>query len=271
MINTTKKLVFTVKGKFLVNLARQLWADENNPEKAVNILKSAFPDMGDALIFAVLTGDKTLRGDSDVGIDVIDDNATLSPCGNPLGLEEVFGRFQKHSEDMKNQLQFVAGMVAFVPSPKGPVVVPRRCTERNLTNGVCSLKDGIDLEDIPHRKATKHDRRNALLASEKEKTSWAPLPATNGITTNNGWLSPKGKFHPCGYGEHLKLACHLAGTANGERDLEQQNWVKVQENQFLWDYSGRFRPTQRQLDAVYDWCREKQLSIPGVFLGKEQG
>lgn len=36
------ELHFTVEAEFIVNITRQLWADEHNPEKAVRILRSKF-------------------------------------------------------------------------------------------------------------------------------------------------------------------------------------------------------------------------------------
>lgn len=43
-------------------------------------------------------------------------------------------------------------------------------------------------------------------------------------TKSTGWLDRKGKFYPCGYGEHVKF-CEKIGFV--ERELELKGWVKI--------------------------------------------
>ena len=87
-----------------------------------------------------------------------------------------------------------------------------------------------------------------------------PPKAEDAITTDCGWLSPEGKFYPCEYGGHVSLAYDLCGDGS-ERELEQLNWIKVQNGKFhRVDYDKP--PTQRQRNLVFDWSQAKGVKMP---------
>ena len=60
----SKQLHFTVEGEFLTQVSRQLWADERQPEKAINLLKESLRGVTMEQVLAILTGSKKLTGNS---------------------------------------------------------------------------------------------------------------------------------------------------------------------------------------------------------------
>jgi hypothetical protein len=93
------------------------------------------------------------------------------------------------------------------------------------------------------------------------------------ITSDCGWLSPAGKWHPCREEEHRDLARDLLGQIPGqwrgstrqhfgdpERALEERGWAKLIPAEchsgmpgfahWGWDH----RPTPRQAKALLEWC-----------------
>jgi hypothetical protein len=53
---------------------------------------------------------------------------------------------------------------------------------------------------------------------------------------------------------------------DGARELEKKGWVKVQEDKLFWDFLGHFKPTQRQVDTVFDWCQSRGVPMIKEFL-----
>lgn len=68
-----------------------------------------------------------------------------------------------------------------------------------------------------------------------------------------GWILPDGKFYPCERTDHVWLADRLDKT---EADAELAGWVKIGTDMHgkPYLYEGEKRATQKQLDAVMDWC-----------------
>jgi len=288
----TSTLCFVVAGEFLTDICRSLWADEGDPERAFRIMRVAFPPMTDAAIFEVLTGVKKLVGDSNVGIELVDDGKKTSQCGNSLSLISVLARMRAPVERLKDRLQLATGTTEFVASEKGLVEVPRRRTTRGqgFDRGWVYLKKDVLLKDIPHcerqnvfeiEKALEepqHEHQQEILEEELEKQQnreWYernPVEKPSGeIDTHDGWLSPDGKFYACLYGEHISKAASLVYFLDGRRDfnaertLEETGWVKVATGRLFWDYGNHNVPTQRQYDAVFDWCQKEGRVMPELF------
>jgi len=255
-------ICFTVTGEFITNMSRTLWADEDQPEKALNLLRAAFPDMEEADRLCIVTGSKKLTGDSNVGCELESDNVIESQCGNPLTLDNMLRRFREREDESEDLLQLATGQTARMASPHGRVEVPLRRTRIETTEcfrGVCVLKDDVDLEKIPYRKCGMSYKVQVHKAPEADKPSTRPTVALDSIPANatDGWLSPEGKFYQCGWQEHISLAFDLGETQNA---LEQKGWIKLSANEIFEPY--RPPATQAQLNRIFDWCRATSRKFP---------
>lgn len=91
------------------------------------------------------------------------------------------------------------------------------------------------------------------------------------ITSDNGWLSPEGKFYGCKFHEHSDTAYKImkGKDSNPERTLEEKGWIKVQrryEGDCQWffrqyrDFETESLPvTKRQKRAITDYCVANKL------------
>jgi len=75
------------------------------------------------------------------------------------------------------------------------------------------------------------------------------------ITTNNGWLSPDGKFYPCEWFEHITLACTLG---HDEKVLENF-WVKLSKSETFPPERGL---SQKQMDLLFDMYTKNDQKLP---------
>jgi hypothetical protein len=254
-----------------------------------------------------LTGEKKLIGDSDEGIELVDDGTKVSENGFPLDLSSLIQRFRDKEDKLEDEVQFFSRNTELVASPKGLVEVPRRRTKRYEKLGrapVVGLKEGVDLEKIPHRECTPRVKAEKMMSPESrlkrreqglepgpeleedgpynalgvpydmlkdqdEPPSPPPEPEYE-ITADCGWLSPDGKFYRCAYMEHISLAIRLGMD---EVRLEKLGWVKVQENKFWGDLlcegGERAKVTQKQRDLVFDYCTKNGLQLPSWMAPEE--
>jgi hypothetical protein len=282
---TSGSAYFTVTGEFLTQISRQLWADEQQPEKAINLLEKGLHGITLEQVFLILTGQKQLIGDSSTGIELIDDTATVSLHENSLDLLAILKKFREREDRLEDQLQFSTDQTELVSSQFGLIEVPRRQTISSQTGLSIRLKDNVDLEKIPYRVCTpeikqKHcfSRENQLKRENRNITGETnfnmleeqDLPPSNPpkpefvITTDNGWLSPSGEFYQCNYGEHISLAYRLG---HDEIKLEKFNWIKVQNRRF-WNngYLNKENQdetvTQKQRDLIFDYCIKHKIDLP---------
>jgi len=278
---------FTVTGEFLTQISRQLWADERQPEKAINLLKEGLHGITMEQVLAILTGSKKLVGSSDDedGVGFVDDDATVSENGFKLALTDQFTRFREREDELEDEVQFATRQTELVPSPKGLVEVPRRRTKiyHKTTGPRVALKEDVDLEKIPHRECTPYIKQEHVFRPESQlkraqqdlepgppydmlkdqelPPSPPPEPEYE-ITTDCGWLSPDGKFYRCIYMEHISLAQRLGLD---EVRLEKLGWIKVQDNRFFGDLLSddeNAKVTQKQRDLVFDYCRKTGTELP---------
>jgi len=76
------------------------------------------------------------------------------------------------------------------------------------------------------------------------------------IIISSGWLSPDGKFFPCGYYEHANTAEKLCAIyydllTNPIRILEENNWIKVYiDGEIGVEDFMSFIPTDNQIDTI---------------------
>jgi len=279
---TTRKLYFTIHGEWLTNFCRSRWADEDEPFHAVKVLTSAFPEFSMQRIFQILTGSLKLAGkssgpDSDMHLE--DDNVTVSEHGNLLSFSDVMSKtltrmidkaaekrlaeplrllsIAIEEEDERRRDQRVRMAIQFadqsVAEPKldsfriGGALVPREI-----------LKDPNAMFFMQYMGAT----------AETVKPEPGPLKGNW-----CGWIKKDGVFFPCKYFQHDALADAL-GYKNGDEMLKQ-GWVKVQEaNQGLIkkpaDLYWHTKPTQSQIDTIWDWCKDNNREFPKDQLDEYQ-
>lgn len=299
---------FTVTGEFLTQISRQLWADERQPEKAINLLKEGLHGITMEQVLAILTGSKKLVGDSSdpQGAEMVDDDATVSENGFPLGIKDLIARFREREDKLEDEVQFFSQNTELVPSPKGLVEVPRRRTKiyHKTTGARVDLKEDVDLEKIPHRECTPRVKAEKMFSPESQLrrveqglepgTEAAealasgttvynmleeppppppPPPAEAEISTDCGWLAPDGRFYACSYGAHLDLAHRLnehVEKGNSELRLEKLGWAKIQSGQvLLGNYDRETCVTQTQRDRIFDWYTKTGREFPFWMLPEE--
>lgn len=80
------------------------------------------------------------------------------------------------------------------------------------------------------------------------------FPPISAIKESGGWLSPNGKFYPCGFCQHTKLAKKLAliyfDSQNGDTTLEDNGWAHVSYDASVLAISKRL--SQAQLNNLMD-------------------
>ncbi len=259
-----RTMCFVVTGEFITEHARSLWA-ERCPDRAVGLLMKGLQgiDLGQAM--GVLTGKSKLVGDSSAGIELVEDDATMSPHGMPLpSLTAMFEGMQQRSEiaerDVADLIAMESGETTSLASPTGLRVVPRR-TAADLKSGK------VDWDGVRIYRELGQAGQEALLTDEPATRTLPPDPPpppkpTRCIVTDTGWLSPDGKFYPCGLREHVSMATRIQrelhpdeeepALGGWERSLEKQNWLKLAGHQGV--FGGEREPTSRQKKLVLDWC-----------------
>ena len=85
--------MFNITGEVLTNIARTLWADDQQPEKAQRLLRQALPDMDEGDVLSILTGSKKLVGNTK-GILLEPDQTIKTSLGNSLTIDKIMKRFR---------------------------------------------------------------------------------------------------------------------------------------------------------------------------------
>jgi hypothetical protein len=260
---------FVISGEFLTDLSRKLWADDREPEKALHLLESAFPDMSSSIIMSILIGEQKLVGDSNIGITIESDNQTHTEYGHDLKAESIFKHFREKIDELEDQFQMAAHITEFVPSAKGLIEVPTRRTNRYIrpAGEPIALKRDVDLEKIPYRESCPIRKMESMFCPTREternnlglETSLDPPEAFNEITQDNGWLSPEGKFYPCSYGQHVEIAIRLGFDSI---QIEKLGYLKVQNSQVFLSTLYNNEPSQSQRDIIFDYYKITGYSLP---------
>jgi len=76
----------------------------------------------------------------------------------------------------------------------------------------------------------------------------------------NAWLSPDGQMHPCGLGEHQQWAIK---NGMNTRILDRY-WIKLSGGEW-YGWHGKERPTQSQINAIWDWHTHHKIELPNWF------
>jgi hypothetical protein len=277
---------FVVTGEFLTEHARQLWADEHEHERAVNILLNGLQGIDLGQVLQVLTGESKLVGDSSEGIELVPDGTSLSPCGQPLpSLSGAFAWGNKRAveaeEDRHDLTEILANEGVMKPSPHGLVHISRRAAreleaERITWDDVRIYRGLMCVDAVPPREAQERLNRflednGAAPLDPPPEPPRPPLSPHPRIVTDTGWLSRDGKFYPCGYQEHIRTAIMICedlgmeeeGIGGAERTLEKKGWVKLAGHNGV--FQGERMPTKAQDKAILDWCLgdgNEQTSLP---------
>lgn len=259
-MSDTETVFFSIDGEWLTNQVRSLWAAEQEPIKAMTILRDGFPDMEEQDRLAILMGHKKLVGSSRDGLDLLEDDATEID-GFSLSLDAVL-RQQDNSDEVdrwRDLFELATDQTEQVASPAGLVKIPRR-KNRAYRRGE------VTIDDIPYREnrfgpTALPSKREPQEGEPEEEPLELPTPDDH-ISHHYGWLTPDGKFYRCGWMEHLYIVGCFDMT--GEQ-AEQAGWIKISDK-YAWSTyhlhgTGR-PPTQRQIDLVFDWCTANNHKIP---------
>jgi len=277
---------FQISGEFITNQARSFWADEEKPAKALKLLLEGCSGMTRDQAMSIILGKAKLIGIND--LDMVDDDAALSPNGNELIDEmEMIEKIQQETAEAKDlaldYMDMYYGNTAIVASPTGQRLIPNRKTTyvgghsfraAHAIPAVPWDKMNVWKELDPPSSRTKEFKRTVDDETEVEMEAQAkaandvydsfpiPTPAYK-ITAPNGWLSIDGKFYPCEYGEHARLG-YAMKIIKGRTDVDWENimekagWIKIQGGKaYLWD-----KFTAKQRDLVFDWYVERNRPLP---------
>ena len=181
-----ENLCFTITGDFLTNISRSLWADEQEPEKALDILRTAFPDMQESDVLCVVTGFKKLVGDSNEGILLVPDDAKVSSNGNSLTLNHMFEELRNSAAREKDYLELLTGTTVFRPSPVGLIEIPRR-REKEYATGKLGWKDVPCLKRASYKEEQERVRDGAIAFQEAQYTNGDKQPPTNEWVVITRW------------------------------------------------------------------------------------
>lgn len=77
------------------------------------------------------------------------------------------------------------------------------------------------------------------------------------IESENGWLTPDGKFYNCEYISHIETILALKLGLNSIK-VEKLNWVKIQNGEAI----NADRLNQKQIDLLFDWHFNRSDEIP---------
>lgn len=260
---------FHITGDFITQQARTFWADDQEPDKAVKLLEAAFPEMTPATRLAIITGSKKLVGDEH-GVELVDDDATESPGGNPLDHVRMHRQLREEIEDYADAVELKTGNTELWGTPTGGAHIPKRRV-KDLKSGKLTLDQ---VAQRPYEPVYLQRRDTATPAPvQAEPEPLIPVEPCDTITQDNGWLDPEGRFYPCQYGEHVHTLMTLSMK---EEQVDQQGWIKIATSMTpecsdlpgrnISIFSRRFsRSTQAQMDRVFDrfnwlpeWMKETE-------------
>lgn len=311
---------FVVEGEFITVTARRLWAEEDEPEKALNLLEY-IRGLTKGQQLDVLEGRSKLIGDSSAGIELVPDK----PSKKTKTLKEVLTRRKTERDEAKDErddlAQMATGDTVMVASTTGAREIPRRKAKRWMSGAGFDGKIGggagyldpefefddtlerLEKEDVQTEKGLK--RRKAkpqriyrelaqpqrrtraeeivmerlaprepekteeeLEAEEKAARAAARFSvvetAQPKITQAAGWLSPEGKFYPCGYAQHAFTVWALGLIDNPHHHgAEIDGWVrlgKTDDRQYFFGEHTLFNDVQNA--SIRAWCAESGADLP---------
>ena len=280
------KACFVIHGEFVTQQARTFWSEDDDPERALNLLNCVH-GLSYEQHLDILEGRAKLVGSSSTGIKLQPDNQKLPT------LAEVLGRMRKERDEARGDtadlLQIINKDTVVVASPTGRRLIPRRQAEiKPGSSTVGTLRKGLgwkgtDSENPEPRFYQCVDeaaygrsfddvlrplpgigRVAAEVQEEDHRKAEAakPLPRDT-ITETTGWLSPEGKFYPCRYSQHNQTAWDLDMEPG---HLDDVGWIRLQkrneeeQNIFKKDYDAKVPDAQKALLVAF--CTSQKIELP---------
>ena len=133
--------------------------------------------------------------------------------------------------------------------------------------GFDSLEE-MNMALLMQRNIAKIDPLADMRSRDEREKQGKPKPDTK-LEANAGWILPNGKFYACLTAmEHVWLASQFGLS---EKAAEQSGWIKINHGLLNETNILHFKPpTQKQLDALFDWCQKHKIALPDWAGGKEQ-
>ena len=323
-MSTSETLHFVITGEFLTRQARDYWTEDEH-EKAIKLLETAFPTMPESMRMDVITGKKKILGENDkcyVEPDKATEHRGIKLLSYADAMAQAKNKFKEEKAEHKVTLEIANGDFVTMASPWGLLHVPRSLTRTRPSKSgprpYCIVEwDEFEIrfpqlvekaiEGTADKKQLDEDRRaidkeirnqKKMIDRFRQRNGFdggslldavpielraaaaavlapplkeVPKP-DNGMRSRNGWLSPDGKFYPCGFMGHVRLAAALSD--GGEPQLEKA-WVKIQDSHDPNAVIERIkRPgsdfvhipdrgvTQAQLNAMQRWCEKHGRELP---------
>lgn len=99
----------------------------------------------------------------------------------------------------------------------------------------------------------------------EQELSERPTPSAQAPgEVETGWILPDGRAYACGWNEHDWLAYRLGGGST--KDAEKLGWVLLGRSpvaqKLIPSHLEDTPLTQRQLDALWDWCQMNEVAMP---------
>lgn len=282
MKTESQTLVFVIHGEFVTKQSRSFWWDEGEKDRALKLLAS-LDGITTGQSLDVIFGKSKLTGDSKSGIFLEPDKATTSPCGNRMD-ETLIDTLREDKEKikvLKDDLRDHLSVRETIASKYGAVEIGPRALKR-LKRGEETIdtlgcrglikKRPIVTEPLRgRRELLKTQEADGLafpgIADAIEEVETPPKPDPD-LNSQNGWVDREGRFFPCGYGGHIRLADLLGLDAVV---MEDKGWVKITDyttcpipipaREFVM-YEGKVSPTVAQKKVVVDWCTKYERAVP---------
>lgn len=285
---------FVVTGEFITEKARDFWNDEDDPERALTLLESV-RGLSESQRLDVIEGRSKLIGDSSKGIQIVPDQKKGKV------LKEIVKKLKAERDEARDErddlVQMAIGDTVGFGSPTGLRQVPRRKTEQRTYSGTRQATLGdYEFDDVladpetpvvagrgtkPLRIWTQSEPSGYFRRlsegggdpeddePEEEEKRPAPPPAEDKIRRNDsegaqGWVSPEGKFYPCGYAQHALTAWKLGLTDNPQNhSIEISGWARLGVTggeQYFFGEHVLFGEKVRATIKAY--CLEQKIELP---------
>lgn len=239
-----KKLHFKIEGAFVMNIARNLWA-EGEEIKGLKLLVEGLHGMTEGIAIEILSGKLKLVGwNSEIHTE--HDNATTDNRGLPLpqSFVEVIRKKEERFEREKREHDSLADTVV-----RRLDVTEEACIGQD-NPGVNLLQDMESIVGPPR----EHIRN--------------PVPTAEYLKWDCGWLSPNGDFYGCRYHEHISLSQELVEKLSLNKphigDIDSLGWIKLQSDEWLYPWKsieGDEPISQPQITTLFDWHGAKKKEL----------
>ncbi len=156
----------------------------------------------------------------------------------------------------------------------GGISRPKLKRFESSMEGIARMADPGDTNKgfLPAETEREREEREEKEREEKEEAYRAKVKAElvieDRITGNTGWVSPEGKFYPCGYSQHARVAWALGFCDHPQmHGVKPPGWIRMGMNGSLGqyiheDHDSPDPPTKVQKDLVRAFCKERGISKP---------